>query len=104
MFFGFIAIGTTTFGFPVQVTNSSRTPSTPDAQPTWRIYAASGGAALLTGTFPATDTDTQTGWRFATNVSVTTGNGFAAGNVYFIRAAYAVSTVQEVDVGSFAVV
>lgn len=103
MFFGFIALGTTTFGFPIQVTNSSRTPSTPDAQPTWRIYAMSGGAAILTGTAPASDTDSQTGLRFVTNQSITVGNGFASGNVYYIRAAYAVSATSEVDIGSFVV-
>ena len=103
MFFGIVTLGTTTFGFPIQVTNSSRTPSAPDSAPTWRIYAASGGAAILTGTAPGSDTDSQTGWRFVTGVNVTSGNSFASGGTYFIRAAYAISAVNEVDVGSFVV-
>lgn len=104
MFFGQVAIGTTTFAFPVQVTNASRTPSSPDAQPTYRIYGPTGGAALLTGNAANTDTDSQTGLRWVTGVQVTVANGFAAGNMYFIRAAYAVSSVNEVDIGSFVVV
>lgn len=103
MFFGFVALGTTTFGFPIQGTNSSRTPTAPDAAPTWRIYSSAGGAAILTGTGPVSDTDSQTGWRMVTGVSITSGNGFASGNTYFIRSAYAISTVAEVDIGSFAV-
>lgn len=104
MFLGFVTLGTTTFGFPIQVTNASRTPSAPDAQPTYRIYGPSGGAALLTGTAAASDTDSQTGLRWVTNVAVTGANGFAAGSTYYVRAAYAVSSVNEVDVGVFSVV
>lgn len=103
MFFGFVPLGTTTFGFPVQVTNSSRTPSAPDAQPTWRIYAPTGGAAILTGTAPNADVDSQTGWRPVTNVAVTGANGFASGNTYTVRVAYGVSSVNEVDIGTFVV-
>lgn len=104
MFFGFVTLGSTTFGFPIQVTNSSRTPSAPDAQPTYRIYGPGGGAAILTGTAPASDTDSQTGFRFVTGVQVTAGNGFASGLTYTIRSAYAVSSVNEVDIGTFSVV
>ena len=93
----------TTIGFPVQVTNSSRTPSAPDAQPTWRIYGPAGGAAIMSGTAAASDTDSQTGFRFVTGVAITSGNGFASGNTYFIRAAYAVSATNEVDLGEFTV-
>lgn len=103
MFFGFVALGTTTFGFPIQVTNSSRTPSSPASAPTWRIYGPSGGAALLTGTAPSSDTDSQTGLRFVTSVSITGANGFASGNTYYIRADYTVSATEEVDVGCFVV-
>ncbi len=104
MFFGFVPIGTTTFGFPIQGTNSSRTPTAPDAAPTYRIYQAGGTTPILTGTGPASDTDGQTGWRMVTNVAVTLANGFAAGQTYVVRAAYAISTVAEVDIGCFVVV
>lgn len=104
MFFGYVPLGTTTFGFPIQCANSSRTPTAPDAAPTWRIYGPAGGAALLTGTAPNTDTDSQTGFRFVTGVQVTLGNNFAAGNTYTVRAAYAISSVSEVDIGTFVVV
>lgn len=103
MFFGFVPLGSTTFGFPIQVTNSSRTPSTPDAAPTYRIYQAGGTTALLTGTASGSDTDSQTGWRMITGLSITLGNGFASGGTYVVRGAYAISTTQEVDIGSFVV-
>ena len=103
-FFGFVPLGTTTFGFPIQVTNGSRTPSAPDAAPTWRIYQGGGTSALLTGTASGTDTDSQTGFRMVTGVSITSGNGFASGNTYVVRAAYAVSATNECDIGTFVVV
>ncbi len=103
MFFGFVPLGTTTFGFPIQGTNSSRTPTAPDAAPTYRIYAAGATVALVTGTGPAGDTDSQTGWRMVTGLSITLGNGYAAGQTYFVRAAYAISAVAEVDIGCFVV-
>lgn len=98
-----VPLGTTTFGFPIQCANGSRTPTTPDAAPTWRIYGPSGGAALLSGTAGSSDVDSQTGLRFAINVAITSANGFASGTCYYIRSAYALSTVGEVDVLTFTV-
>lgn len=103
MFSIYVPLGTTTFGFPIQVTNGSRTPSAADATPTYRIYGPSGGAAITSGTSAATVTDSQTGFYFVTNVAITTGAGFAAGTTYFVRCAYAVSSTSEVDLFSFTV-
>jgi hypothetical protein len=103
-FLGFVTLGSTTFGFPIQCVNSSGTPTAPDAAPTWRIYAASGGAAILNGTGPGSDTDSQTGYRFITGVNVTLGNNFAAGQTFYVRAQYAISSVNFVLTGTFAVV
>lgn len=100
---GFVPLGTTTFGFPIQCTDNNRHPQTPDAAPTWRIYAAGTAAALLTGTAPSSDQDSQTGWRPTSNVSITAGNNFASGNVYFIRVSYAISAVTYTDTSTFAV-
>lgn len=93
----------TTIGFPIQVTNSSRLPSTPDAAPTWRIYGPNGGAALLSGVAASSDTDSQTGLRWVTGVAVTTGNGFASGNTYFIRSDYLLSSAELCDITEFTV-
>lgn len=101
MFFGFVPLGTTTFGFPIQCTNGSRTPSAPTGTPTWRIYGPNGSSALLTGTSDASDTDSQTGLRWVTPVAITQANGFVAGSTYTIRADYTVSAVEEVDLGTF---
>jgi hypothetical protein len=103
MFFGFVPLGTTTFGFPIQVTNGSRTPSTPDAAPTWAIFGPSFASAILTGTAPSSDVSGYLGLRGVTNVGITLANGFAAGLTYTIRANYALSTVGEVDIGFFTV-
>lgn len=102
-FLGFVPLETTTFGFPIQVTDADRAPASPDAQPSYRIYGPSGGTALVTGTASNTDTDSQTGFRFATNVAITSANGFEAGKTYFVRAAYSESSDDYVEVGSFTV-
>lgn len=104
MFEGFVALATTTFNVFLQVKNSSGTPSTPDAAPSYRIYGPAGGTALLTGTFSASDTDSQTGWRASGNIAITTANGFAAGSTYRVRKAWAVSSTNYVEDSSFTVV
>lgn len=103
-FEGFVTIGTTDFNLFLQVTNSAGTPSTPDATPAYRIYAPSGGAALLTGNYAASDTDSQTGWRVSGNLSITIGNNFATGSTYRVRSTYAVSGTSYVRTAFFSVV
>jgi len=86
-------------------TNSSRTPVAADSNAiTYRIYSPSGTSALLTGSFSVTPVDSQTGLYQATGLQITVGNNFAAGNIYHVRCAYAISSAQYCDELSFMVV
>lgn len=98
MFYGPVALGTT-IALMVNTVNGSDTPTAADTNAvTYRIYAPSGSAALLTGSFSTTVVDSQTGLYQATGVALTAGNGFAAGNVYVVRIAYAISATNYVKV------
>lgn len=74
-------------------------PATADAAPTFRIYKGSSSTPVATGTC-STVVDSQTGWHKLSQ-ALTSGNGFAAGTVYTIRLAYAVSSVAKAQEYAF---
>lgn len=85
-----------------QCVNGSLVASAPDSAPSYSIYGTD-GTALLTGSLGGSDHDSKTGLRRGT-AAITSGNGFASGNVYYIRVAYAVSSTSYARVLSFNVV
>ena len=94
----------TTFNVIAQTAPSTKVPTAADSNAvTYRIYGPSGGTALLTGSFSTTVVDSQTGWYISGNLAITGANGFAAGNTYRVRVAYAIASVNIVDTYSFAV-
>lgn len=104
MHLGPVPLGTTTYALVQQCVTDARAPVAADTNAvTYRIYAPSGTSALLTGSFSTTVVDSQTGFYQATGIQVTGANGFAAGNTYVVRVAYAVSAANKVDVHSFTV-
>ncbi len=83
----------------VQCRNGSRTPSAPDAAPTFRIYPEAAGAAVITGSLPPTERYTATGlFEYMQRLT----SAFSAGR-YYVRYAYAISAVQYVDFDAFEV-
>jgi len=103
MYVGPATLGATDFAFMVNTTSGTGVPTNADATPTYRIYAQGGTSALLTGTMTAGVVDSQTGLYKVTSLSITAGNGFAAGNTYCIRIAYAISATNRVDIYFFTV-
>lgn len=104
-FVGYVALGTSTYTLIQQTTNSSGVPTAADTDAVaYRIYAPSGGAALLTGVFSTTVVDSQTGYYITGSLAITSGNGFAAGNTYRVRITYAISSTTYVREQSFCVV
>ena len=104
MFDGFVTLGTTTFGLFLQAKNGSGTPSAADEAGTYRIYSSAGGAALLSGSFSGTITDSQTGFYHSGNLAITSANGFSAGMVCTVRKRWLVSTTAYAETSSFVVV
>ena len=105
MFIGFVTLSDTAFKLMVQTTNGSGTPVDATTHAVaYRIYAPAGGAALLTGTFVASLVDSQTGLYVTAALSITSGNGFAAGSSYRCRLAYANSGTDYVKEQVFTVV
>lgn len=104
MHVGFVSLGTTNYTLVVQTTDASGTPQTATTNAVaYRIYAPSGGAALLTGSFSTTVIDSQTGYYITGSLSITSGNGFAAGNTYRVRIQYAYSGTTYVKEQAFTV-
>ena len=80
---------------------SSSIPTSPDASPSWAIYGSS-DTALLTGSLGASDADSKTGFRTG-DAAITAANGFASGNRYTIRFAYAISSAARAALAHFQV-
>ena len=99
-FLGFVPLGGT-LRLPLQCRNSSGTPTTPDAAPTWSIYGDS-DTAVITGSLGSGDVDSKDGLR-AGNVVVSAGNGFASGQLYYVRFAYEISSSERAAIATFAV-
>lgn len=105
MYYGPVNLGTTDFTLFCQVTDV-RTPYAADTDAvSYRIYAPNSDTPLLTGTYDTTIVNFQTGFYKAPSVALTTGNGFAAGNVYIIRTTYAINSgTAQVQIDSVTVV
>lgn len=73
-----------------QCVNGSNVATAPDASPSYSIYGTD-GTALLTGTLGGSDHDSKTGQRRGT-AAITAANGFAVGNIYYLRVGYAISS------------
>jgi hypothetical protein len=90
-------IGPVTLGdtvrLAIQCYPASFVATAPDAAPSWAIYKMTEGSetSILTGTLGAADADSKTGFRTGDAV-ITAGNGFASGNVYIVRFAYAITS------------
>jgi hypothetical protein len=80
---------------------SSSVPTSPDSAPSWAIYGDD-DTALLTGSLGGSDADSKTGFRTG-DAAITSGNGFASGQRYIARFAYAVSSSARAAVGYFVV-
>lgn len=106
MYYGPVTLGSTDFALFCQTKTTAGVPIAADSNAvTYRIYSPSGGAALLSGSFSTTVVDSQTGLYRAGSISLTSGNGFAAGSTYVIRLAYAVSSgTNQVQVQTVTVV
>jgi hypothetical protein len=91
-----------TLRLAVQCRNGSAVVTAPDAAPTWSIYGST-DTPVLTGSLGAADADSKTGFRTG-NAAITSGNGFAAGQRYIVRVAYAISSTAYAAEGSFHVV
>jgi hypothetical protein len=87
-----------------QTKNSSGTPTAADTNAvTYRIYSAAGGAAILSGSYSTTVVDSQTGLYITTALTLSSANGFASGNTYLVRIAYAISGTNYVETQYFTV-
>lgn len=104
MYYGPVNLGTTDFALFCQVETDKNPVAADSGALAYRIYGAGSSTPLLTGTFTTTVVNSQTGFYTAAGISLTTGNGFAAGNTYVIRITYAVSTVSQVQIQTVTVV
>jgi hypothetical protein len=102
MYYGPVAIGSTSFAFQTVTTSGTGVPTAADASPTYAIFSTSSDTALLSGTMTAVSG--ATGQYKATSLSITVANGFAAGGTYFITVRYAISGTNRVNQHTFTAV
>lgn len=74
---------------PILTVNGSDVPTTPDADPTWKVFD-SAGTEVLTGT-ATVNPGSETGFYHAV-VACTAANGFASGQTYTFYAEWAISS------------
>jgi hypothetical protein len=88
----------------VQCVNDARTPTAPDATPTFRIYGPAGTTMTDgTGTFEATIVDSRTG-LYLKLMGCTAQRGYQQGVTYTVEVRYLISAVLKVELHSFLVV
>lgn len=85
-----------------QCVNGSLVATAPASAPSFSVYGTD-GTALLTGSLGASDHDTKTGLRRGT-AAITAANGFAVGNIYYVRVGYTISATDYAIEYSFNVV
>lgn len=86
-YLGPASITDTAFPLAIQGVNSSGVEASITGTPTWALYGPGFGAALATGNFSGSDTDSKTGFR-TTTVDLSAIAGLAAGDLATIRCSY----------------
>lgn len=99
-----VPLGTTTYTLWCQTTDANGTPQTATTNAvTYKIYGPSSTSPLLSGSYGTTVIDSNTGLYRTATLSITSGNGFAAGTSYLVRNAYAYSGTNFVKTQYFTV-
>ena len=85
----------------LQCRNASDVVPAPTSAPTWSAYLVNGGddTPIATGTLGAADADSNVGFRTGDMVA-SSGEGFAAGNLYRILFEYAENSNNHADVAT----
>lgn len=86
-----VALEDTSFVLWLQCRTAGQVATAPTGTPTYKIYGPSGSSALLSGSFEASDHDSNTGLRKTAALSITAANGFAAGKTYTVIASAVIS-------------
>jgi hypothetical protein len=84
-------------------TYATGVPTDADADPTYRVYEMTTGAAILTGTMTLTDSANTDGF-YAASFVASVANGFEVDKTYCVRAAASVSSVNQAGIVSVFVV